>query len=226
MISAYLFPIIAVLFGFGIVFFIKPTNQKNIKLLLSFSGGFLLAITIFNLLPEIFEDHQNAKSIGVFVMIGILLQIFLEFFSKGAEHGHVHLNDNSNQFPTLLFISLFVHAFLEGFPIHKTHGLLAGIIIHKIPVAMILSTFLLRSALSKISIFTFLILFALATPTGSLIAENFEIVTQYYTQITAVVVGIFLHISTTILFESSEGHKFNIAKLASIILAIAIAYFI
>jgi len=226
MILAYLFPIIAVLFGFGIVFFIRPTNQKNIKLLLSFSGGFLLSITIFNLLPDIFKDHENAKFTGLFVMGGILLQIFLEFFSKGAEHGHVHLSAKSNQFPTVLLVSLFIHAFLEGFPIHETHGLLAGIIIHKIPVAMILSTFLLRSALPKLSVFVFLILFALATPAGTMIAKNFEILTKYYTQITAVVVGIFLHISTTILFESSEGHKFNIAKLASIILAITIAYFI
>jgi len=222
----YLLPITAVLFGFALVYFIRPTNQRNIKLLLSFSGGFLLSITIFNLLPEIFEDHENAKSTGVFVMAGILLQIFLEFFSKGAEHGHVHLNAKSNQFPTILLVSLFIHAFLEGFPIHETHGLLTGIIVHKIPVAMILSTFLLKSSLSKTSVFIFLILFAFATPAGSLAAENFEIITNYYTQITAIVVGIFLHISTTILFESSEGHKFNIAKMASIILAITIAYFI
>ncbi len=226
----YLLPIVAVFLGFVFVHFIQPFNQKSIKLLLSFSGGFLLSITIFNLLPEIFDnhghDHTNAKSVGIFIMAGILLQIFLEFFSKGAEHGHVHLSSKSEEFPVVLLVSLFIHAILEGFPIHQTHGLLAGIIIHKIPVAMILSLFLLKSALSKSSIIVFLVLFALATPIGSFIAENFEVVNHYYTQITAVVIGIFLHISTTILFESSEGHKFNIAKLATIILAITIAYFI
>lgn len=224
--NTYFLPIIAVFFGFGIVFFIKPSNQNNIKLLLSFSGGFLLAITIFNLLPEIFENHENAKSTGLFVMSGILLQIFLEFFSKGAEHGHVHSNEKKIKFPILLLISLFVHAFLEGFPIHETHNLLVGIIVHKIPVAMILSAFLLRSNLSKTAIAFFLILFSLATPCGSLIAKHVTSLNQYYTQITAVVVGIFLHISTTILFESSEGHKFNIAKLGSIILAVVVAYII
>ncbi len=222
----YLLPICAVFLGFGLVYFLKPSNQNNIKLLLSFSGGFLLAITIFNLLPEIFEDHHHAKRIGLFVMGGILFQIFLEFFSKGAEHGHVHINAQSAKFPSLLLVSLFIHALLEGFPIHETHGLLTGILIHKIPVAMILSTFLLRSSLSKFNIALFLLLFALATPIGSLIAEYVKIISVYYTEITAVVVGIFLHISTTILFESSEGHKFNIAKLASIIAAITIAYFV
>ncbi len=223
---SYLLPILAVFFGFALVYFIKPSNQKNIKLLLSFSGGFLLAITIFNLLPEIFEEHERTKIIGLFLMGGILLQIFLEFFSKGAEHGHVHLSTKNNQFPTLLLVSLFIHAFLEGFPIHETHGLLSGIIIHKIPVAMILSTFLLRSPLSKPYIIVFLILFALATPMGSFVANRVDAITQYYSEITAIVVGIFLHISTTILFESSEGHKFNLVKLATIILAITLAYFI
>ncbi|MDB4280415.1 hypothetical protein N9863_02210, partial [Flavobacteriaceae bacterium] len=39
-------------------------------------------------------------------------------------------------------------------------------------------------------------------------------------------IGIFLHVSTTILFESSKDHKFNLAKLSTIIAAIVIAYFI
>jgi hypothetical protein len=33
-------------------------------------------------------------------------------------------------------------------------------------------------------------------------------------------------VSTTILFESSKDHKFNLAKLSTIIAAIVIAYFI
>jgi hypothetical protein len=33
----------------------------------------------------------------------------------------------------------------------------------------------------------------------------------------AFVIGIFMHISTTILFESSDIHRFNVAKLAAIV---------
>ena len=42
----------------------------------------------------------------------------------------------------------------------------------------------------------------------------------------AIVIGIFLHISTTILFESSEGHKIHLSKLLVIILGVVVAYFI
>lgn len=215
-------PIISVLLGFLIVVVLKPSQRKNLKLLLAFSGAFLLSITVFNFLPEVY--HNNDKSIGLFIMVGILLQIILEFFSKGAEHGHVHLNKESSVFPWLLFISLSIHSVLEGIPIEAHHNLIYGIIVHKLPVAIILSTFFLASELSKTKIAFFLILFALMTPIGVLLSEYFEIIQAYYYQISAVVIGIFLHISTTILFESNENHKFNLTKLLTIIIAVAIAY--
>lgn len=218
-----LLPIVSVLLGFLIVVVLKPAQRKNLKLLLAFSGAFLLSITVFDFLPEVY--HNNDKSIGLFIMIGIMLQIVLEFFSKGAEHGHVHLNKDSAVFPWLLFISLCIHSVLEGIPIEAHHNLVYGVIVHKLPVAIILSTFFLASKLSKGKIAFFLIVFACMTPVGVILSSNFEIIKSYYYEISAIVIGIFLHISTTILFESNENHKFNLTKLITIVIAIAIAYF-
>ena len=221
----YLLPILAVAFGFGFVALFNPTNQKNLRLLLAFSGAFLLSITVFELIPGIYNG-SNGRTVGLFIMLGILLQIFLEFFSKGAEHGHVHVYNNENIFPWILFISLSIHAILEGFPLNSNDNLLFGIIIHKIPIAIILTSFFFASSLSNIKTIIFLILFALMTPLGSMISEQTTYFANYETQITALVVGILLHISTTILFESDKGHKFNITKLLVIIAAISIAYFL
>ena len=221
----FILPIITVLIGYVFVLVFKPTKQKNLKLLLAFSGAFLLSITVFNFLPEVFNNN-NDKTIGLFIMIGILLQIILEFFSKGAEHGHVHLSKNESVFPWLLFISLSIHSVLEGLPIEAHDNLIYGIIIHKLPVAIILSTFFLASQLSRIKILFFLALFALMTPLGVLLSQETDIFKVYYTEISALVIGIFLHISTIILFESSEEHKFNLSKLSVIIVAIAVAYYI
>jgi len=220
----YLFPILAVLLGFLFVTVFQLRDKKRMKLFLAFSGAFLLAVTIFNLLPTVFIDYKS--SYGVFIMVGILLQIFLEFFSKGAEHGHVHLHKDSTTFPWLLFLSLSIHAVLEGFPMHRHEHLIYGIVIHKIPVAIILTTFFYKSKLSKVSIISFLVLFALMTPFGSFLSEYITFLEAYQNQISALVIGIFLHISTTILFESSEGHKFNLTKLLVIIVATTIAFFI
>ena len=221
----YLLLILGVLLSFVFVLVTKPESKENFKLLLAFSGAFLLALTIFELLPSAYEN-SDAKTVGVFVMLGILLQIFLEFFSKGAEHGHVHINSEKSSFPWLLFISLSIHSFLEGFPIENHSTILYGILIHKIPIAIILSIFLIESKIKLTKAVFFILLFALMTPLGSYIASNSEIAVEYYASITALVIGVFLHISTVILFESSEGHKFNLRKLLVIIVGIVIAYFL
>lgn len=224
----YLLPLLSVIFGYLIAVGIKPKSKKNLKLLLAFSGSFLLSITVMNLLPEIYHTHQKAGSlnIGIFIMIGILFQIILEFFSKGAEHGHVHGHDKITQMPWLLFISLCIHAFLEGFPVGHHHDLAYGIAIHHLPIAIILTTFFLNAELNKTYLFFFMIAFAMMTPLGTFIAETIPTITKYYTEITAIVIGILFHISSTIIFESSEGHKFNIAKISMIILGILLAVFV
>ena len=84
----YILPILAVIIGALFVLIFRPKENKKLKLLLAFSGAFLLGITLFELLPSLFVNHSNGKSIGLFIVIGILIQICLEYFSKGAEHGH------------------------------------------------------------------------------------------------------------------------------------------
>ncbi len=220
----FLLPLFSVLFGYAFALFIKPKAKKNLKLLLAFSGSFLLSLTVMHLLPELYVS--NNSNIGLFIMLGILFQIVLEFFSKGAEHGHVHGHDKLQKMPWLLFISLCIHAFLEGFPVGHQHKLALGIAIHHFPIAIILTTFFVNAELNKKALFLFMVFFAIMTPLGTLASEILPIINNYYTEITAVVIGILFHISSTIIFESSEGHKFNIAKISMIVLGIAIAYFI
>ncbi len=219
----YLLLILSVLLSFGFVFVSKPKNKNHFKLLLAFSGAFLLALTIFELLPEVYKQ-SDAKTVGLFIMSGILLQVFLEFFSKGAEHGHVHLDSEKSSFPWLVFASLCIHSLLEGFPIEHDNNILYGILIHKVPIAIILSIFLLNSRIKLSHTILFILLFSVMTPLGTYIAANLNILADYYVPITALVIGVFLHISTVILFESSEGHTFNARKLAVIVLGIATAY--
>ena len=221
----YLFPFLAVILGAIIASLTKTKKTWNTKLLLSFSGAFLLALTLFELLPEVYE-HLETKRTGLYIMSGILLQIVLELFSKGAEHGHVHIHSHETAFPWTLFISLCIHSFLEGFSIHDHNDMVYGVLVHKIPIATLITMFLLQSKYSKVQITGFLVVFALMTPLGTLISNTTEAIADYSHIINAVVIGIFFHISTTILFESGEGHKFNLSKFIAIILGVSVAYMI
>lgn len=225
----YLLPLLSVLGGYGLAIFLRPQKKKFLKLLLAFSGSFLLSLTVMHLLPEMYShadgdsNHHDHLNNGIFIMAGILLQIILEFFSRGAEHGHVHGHGHLHHIPWTLFISLCLHALLEGFPVHQHHSLALGIAVHHFPIAVILTLFFANARMGALNILVFMFFFALMTPAGTLLAATVPQLQAYHTQLTAVVIGILFHISSTIIFESSEGHKFNVAKVSVIILGIILA---
>ena len=72
----------------------------------------------------------------------------------------------------------------------------------------------------------FMIAFAIMTPLGTYLSANLSFLIDYYVPISAFVIGILFHISSTIIFESSEGHKFNLTKLLAIIIGITLGYFV
>lgn len=215
---------LSVIAGYGLGLLFQKKEIKNTSIILAFSGAFLLSVTLFELLPEVFE--QPSKELGLLVMIGILLQIILDFFSKGAEHGHVHLDSGNLHFPWLLFLSLSIHSLIEGAPAAANDSMLLGVLVHKVPIALILTFFFLNAGYSNLKTFAFLFMFALMTPIGSFLSSEVSFLKFYQNEINAVAIGIFLHVSTTILFESSKDHKFNLAKLTAIVLAVIFAYFV
>lgn len=214
--------ILSVLIGATIALFVQP-GKKSLQLLLSFSGAYLLSMTVLHLLPEVFETQQ--QNIGLFILLGIIVQTVLEYFSKGAEHGHVHIHQDLKHIPWMLLISLNIHAFLEGMPLGSGHNpeLLWAILIHKIPVAIILILFLKQSGLAKWMVGLFILIFAIASPMGSIFTKEIDFLQDYFVEITAIIIGIFLHISTAILFESSQNHKFNLQKFIAILIGFGIA---
>ena len=221
----YIALILSVLVGVLIVFTLKPSN-KTAQLLLSFSGAYLLSISLLHLLPEVYAVKN--LNVGMYILLGLLLQLILDFFSKGAEHGHIHIQ-KGQAFPWALFISLSIHSFMEGIPLannHEHEHLLCAIVVHKIPIAVILGTFFMNSNYSKKIIVVFLLMFALMSPLGSLVGENVQLLITYKTEITAIIIGIFLHISTIILFETSKDHKFNLLKFLVILIGIIVAYLV
>ena len=215
----------SVIAGAIVVELFKPKKSRNIQLLLTFSGAYLLAVSVLHLLPELFQ-HNTTQNIGIFILGGFLMQIFLEYFSQGIEHGHFH---KSNVIPFSVLISLCLHALLEGIPLggqlhnHTHNALLTGIVLHKLPVSIVLMTFFLQSGMPKKRAYILLLLFALMSPLGVFAGNLFTILANYHNEIMAMVIGIFLHISTTILFESTDGHKFSFTKIITIIIGTLIA---
>lgn len=218
----------------GLVVFIRPIIKPiYFSLSLAFSGAYLFTLTLTHILPELFAEAGSPFRIGIFVVVGFLMQVCLEFFTEGVEHGHLHHHHLN---ATTLLSALFIHALLEGtllsHPSHhhesgETHTLLFGIVIHKIPESFAFASVLLSQIKSKNKILLLLLIFSAASPIGVMSSDfiNFsEIVSKEVTDIVfAIVAGNFLHISTTIFFEASPQHQFNGKRLMGIVAGVLIA---
>lgn len=221
----------SVLLGGALVNWLNQSkNDQIIKLMLAFSGGFLLSIAFIHFIPELYE--HSSFNIGTFILVGFLIQLVLEFFSGGIEHGHVHIHKGA-KVPIALIIALSIHSLLEGIPLGSQlagieiatshhHGndnsLFFGILFHRLPVAIALMTLLVTSNITKAQAWIYLCAFAVTTSIGLIIGFNASSTfdKNSFDIILAIVVGMFLHISTTIIFETSENHKFNLLKLMTI----------
>ncbi len=229
-----LVPILAGLIGGLAGIFLGGKITRDVKIILAFSGSYLFALTILHLFPQVY--HDGGSDIGLFILLGFLAQIVLDFFSKGVEHGHIHKSDQlAGNFPLGIFLALFIHSFIEGLPLtelqsseHHGHShfnsneLLAGIAIHKIPEAIALAALIYHYYASTTKTLLIILLYCTATPLGILLGtyltsgafENPELI---YNRALAFAIGIFIHVSTTILFEADEHHKFNWRKIIAIL---------
>ena len=217
--NIYLLPIFAVFIGSLLIYLWRPKDLRSIKLFLAFSGAFLLGNTITSLIPSVFTNGN--EDISYWILAGIIIQIMLEQLSKGAEHGHIHTSEK--RIPLTLVTGLYLHALIEGFPIHRHNDLLWAIIIHKLPIAMLLTLAIWQTKFKFFKKVIVLIGFAIMTPLGSYLDFYTPILQPYSLHITALVVGVLIHISTTILFESSENHNFNISKLLVIVIGLGLS---
>jgi zinc transporter ZupT len=220
----------------GLFIFLVPKGQStNYKMLLVFAGSYLFAITVIHILPELYQQSLGLELIGLFVLIGFFVQQLLEYFTSGVEHGHIHTGDHAHHHghhhhsvsALVLLSALCIHAFLEGGmlaessqtgPVYDSGAILLGIALHRAPASFALMTVLAFQLQSRTRAMPYLLGFSLAAPIGLLIssylADENLLSSTGLIYLYALVSGNFLHISTTIVFESSPNHKFNARKLA------------
>jgi zinc and cadmium transporter len=212
------------------------SNEKVLKVFLAFAGGYIFSITILHVLPEIF--HEGDGNTGLIVLAGFFFQVFISRFSEGAEHGHLHNHhhDHSMALPLGLFISMCLHAFTEGLPLGIMSGakgdvnqsMSMGIALHELPAAFALMSILRSEHIKRSTVWILLIVYACMAPIGLTLSFTLSSYLPEYifTRLLAFVAGIFLYVSTTILFENSENHQFSGRKLMAVLGGVAMALLI
>lgn len=215
---------------------IRLKSMYWVRISLGFSGAYLLSVAILHLLPEIFEHEQ--KFISFFVLGGFFIQLIIEYFSKGLEHGHIHTASTEHTHHHgkiyMIMIGITAHGIIEGLPLSGTgfkhheaiQNMYMGIVLHHIPSAFVLVTMLKNAHFNIKQILLILILTSFAVPLGAISGKTlFEhSLSMYFDYLLAVVVGVFLHLSTTILFEAAEpDHRYRFRKFMAVCIGIALA---
>ena len=196
-------------------------NEKVAKILLIVSAGFLISICVVEVFPQVYKVED--ENIGLWIVFGVLLQMFLENLTKGFEHGHFHY-ERCNILPLGFILGMFIHAFIEGIPLAREYdecsSYLLGILVHNLPISFVLGAFLLREKKNKIVALVTILFFAAASPLGMLLGEHMN--PKWNSYFLALSGGIFLHISSVIIFESNKNHKMDWEKILLVILGVFI----
>ena len=230
MTGAYIAIILGVAMWAALVPVGKTFPPRLMRVVTIFGGAYLLAVCFINLLPHVFLQGFTSPTLGIkyaaAILVGFLIQMLLEQLSSHVEHGHAE----SNYSMWGLILGLSLHAFFEGMPLLDTdgdlhQGLLYGILLHNIPMSLIFVGLMSARGYGFWRVLGMLTLFGIMTPLGSLC--NLYLLPadqELQTFIMGNVVGILLHVSSSILFDHKDN-RFTWLKVALIVIAFTAAYF-
>lgn len=225
----YLILLSSIVLGAVTVLALRLYDPKHVKLLNAFTGAYLITLVMLHLLPDLYEPETGVALkpllLGGFILFGFFLQIALDAISMGIEHGHAHHIEGRMAIGILA--GLCLHAFVEALalgqsPQHQNthdlaahHFLLVSVVVHNFPISIALLGMLLQSGMKRGPALACLALFAVMAPVGMFTSTHTGLAV-YSRELMAIVIGIFMHISTTILFESEDHHRFPVGKLVAV----------
>ncbi|MCS6991153.1 MAG: ZIP family metal transporter [Chitinophagales bacterium] len=220
---------VAPLTGGLLALLFRHQAENNYGVVLSFSGAFLFTAVLVDLFPPLFRNLSEA---GLYLLAGFFFQILLEQLTRGIEHGHFPAQKMSYTTVSALIIGLLTHALLDGIPLAH-HELMAAshrpmlyaISLHKIPEGFALAMVLTASGFCTSRVLGWILTLSLAAPLAVFFGSSLG---QYRPDLLlafiAFAVGSFLHVTTTVLYESEHpAHVVHWGRVAAIVAGAGLA---
>lgn len=168
--------------GGAIAFLLNDPGNRLLSTLISFSGGLMIAVVCFDLLPEAFEI--GSLPVGIIgIVMGVLLVISLDELlkrgmrvSRGKPKGKSHPSSYLHT-GILLGVGIAIHNFPEGLAIGsgftavQSYGFALSILIaiHDIPEGIAMATPMRIGGLGKLKVFLLAVLAGVPTGIGAFI---------------------------------------------------------
>lgn len=167
-----------ILLGAIAIKFSKDTHKIEI-ISFALALGALLALMVFDLVPEMFEGEIAWYLVLIFIAVGFGILVFLDIITPSHEHHHDthenHDKENSAHIGIMSALAVILHNIIEGMTVytmamdHPKQGLILaiGIGLHNVPMGMLIFSTLSHNSKKQKYIWTSAVV--LSTPLGGLL---------------------------------------------------------
>ena len=202
-------------------------SPRSLELLLAFSAGFLVVVSIAGLLPEAIE-HGGAGAAYI-----ILAGFLLVHLTQHALVGHFHFGEETHHVSrgvsTAALVGLLLHTFVDGvaiasaFAVSQELGVLVfgAVFLHKVPEGLAIASLWVASGRTRTAAMGAAAALGVATLLGVVFTDLFDPLAQWGLALSA---GVTLYVGASNLipeFQGKPGWGHNIAFFAGCAISVA-----
>jgi zinc transporter, ZIP family len=195
--------------------------HRGLQSAIALSGGIVVAVALFDLLPEALEAVGDAHRVTALAGGGFLLFLVAHRYLVLHHRDEPEQAQAHAQVGALSAAALALHSFTDGLGIGLAFGLntetgilvLLAVISHDFADGINAVTFILRQGGSRTAALRWLVIVAVAPLFGALMGSALEISEHTLGYLLAVYAGIFLYIGATDLLPEAHEHS-SVRRLA------------
>lgn len=193
--------------------------KDSLHLVLGFSAGCILAVSLFCLLPESLEigiKFYSTQTIVLFVAIGFMIYLVFDRLFPGHQHEDEHECENLSHSGKFGVLALIFHSMLDGIAVGvvlQCNPAIAAIIIlailsHKFADGLSMVSVIFCNKGKNIEAFRYLLVSAFAPIVGVAISFFIVIPANIFCLLLSLFAGFFLYLSASdLLIEAYHCHK-------------------
>ena len=184
---------------------------RALDAILSFAAGFLISVSLIDLLPGAIERSGSSGAIAA------LIAYVLVHITQHTIGGHFHFGEETHQVTSIVsmtaLIGLLMHTFVDGVAVASGFGVSQGlgalvfvaVLLHKFPEGLAISSLFLAAGASRGKAIGAALALGVTTIVGVLLTDHIAFLREYGLGISA---GVTLYVAASNLvpeFQQSKG---------------------
>jgi zinc transporter ZupT len=225
--------------GGALILWRTGRDRRTLGALTGFGAGFMLALVIVGMLPEVFEDMSSADGGGIGFARGfgaVLIGYLIVHLTQHTLTPHFHFGEETHKEAMVsrgigvwALVGLLPHSFFDGVAISsgfmngRNLGLLvfAGILLHKVPTGVSLSSIMIVSGNTRPQTLGAVSALGVATILGAILTPLIGPMARYGLPLAA---GVTLYVAASNLIPEAQ-HERNWATQGGIFAGV-VAYYL